>query len=84
MSQSVTSRFGVRILPREVILDTQGRAVEDTLKRLAMPVDKCRVGKYIELEFMEAPETARAKAETIAKSVLHNPLIETFKIEELK
>lgn len=77
------SKFVVQVLPREVILDTQGRAVEETLKRMNMPVQHCRVGKMIELEFDEPAAQARAKAENIAKKVLHNPLIETFKVIEV-
>ena len=70
-------------MPREVILDTQGRAVEQTLKLNNLAVDSCRVGKLIELEIDGDAKSARQKAEQIAKTVLHNPLIEKFEIQEL-
>lgn len=76
-------KFGIKIMPREVILDTQGRAVEQTLKLNHLEVDKCRVGRYVELEIEGSPDDARLKAEMIAKKVLHNPLIETFEVKGL-
>lgn len=77
-------RIGVRIMPRDVILDTQGRAVENTLKLSGMSVDNVRVGKFVELKINEATsEAAMATAEKIAKSVLHNPLIENYELSVL-
>lgn len=74
-------KFGVKIMPREVILDTQGRAVEQSLKLNDLSAGSVRVGRYVELEIEGTPEFARERAEKITKFVLHNPLIETFKIE---
>ncbi|GIL18401.1 MAG: phosphoribosylformylglycinamidine (FGAM) synthase subunit PurS [Oligoflexia bacterium] len=76
-------KFGVKIMPREVILDTQGRAVEQTLKLNHLDVEMCRVGKYVELEIEGTADDARLKAEMIAKKVLHNPLIETYEVKGL-
>lgn len=74
-------RVGVKVMPREVILDTQGRAVEHLLKQKQMSVSHCRVGRYVELEFQtESQEAALKQAKTIAETVLHNPLIETFEL----
>ncbi len=65
-------------MPREVILDTQGRAVEQTLKLSGQSGVQVRVGRFVELE-IEGDETAALKtAEKITKDVLHNPLIETY------
>lgn len=77
------TKIGVRILPREVILDTQGRAVEQTLKRLGQAGVHVRVGKFVELEIEGAESEALAKAKVIAQDVLHNPLIETFTLEKV-
>ena len=77
------NRFAIKVMPRDVILDTQGRAVEQTLKLNNMQVSSCRVGKLIELEIEGDANTARQKAEQIAKTVLHNPLLENFEIQEL-
>ncbi len=77
------NRFGVKVMPREVILDTQGRAIEQTLKLNKIPVHACRVGKFIELEIDGSESEAFARATEIAKAVLHNPLIETFEVKKL-
>lgn len=74
-------RIGVKVMPREVILDTQGRAVEQLLKQKQRAISHCRVGRYIELGIpAENPEAAMAEAKVIAETVLHNPLIETFEL----
>lgn len=78
----MTYRFGVKVMPREVILDTQGRAVEQTLQ-LQHLMAKCRVGKYIELEIEGNEKESLERAQLIAKGVLCNPLIEKFEIEKL-
>ncbi len=78
---SHTIRIGVKVMPREVILDTQGRAVEHLLKQKNILVNHCRVGRFVELEFaLESEEKALAQAQQIAEMVLHNPLIETFEL----
>lgn len=71
-------------MPREVILDTQGRAVEQTLKLSGQTGVGVRVGRFIELEIEGDSGTALKTAEKIAKDILHNPLIESFSIEEIK
>lgn len=75
-------RIGVKILPKNEVLDTQGRAVEGTLKAHKRDVNSCRVGKYVQLDIPElTEEKALAKAKEIAEFVLYNPLIETFELE---
>ena len=75
-------KIGVKILPKNEVLDTQGRAVEHTLKEHGRPVHHCRVGKYVQLDVAESdPQKALAKAKEIAEFVLYNPLIETFELE---
>jgi phosphoribosylformylglycinamidine (FGAM) synthase PurS component len=75
-------RYGVKVMPRDVILDTQGRAVEQTLELRKLSA-KCRVGKFIELEIEGPEEEGLKRAEEIAKFVLCNPLIEKFEILKL-
>lgn len=78
-------KIGVKILPKNEVLDTQGRAVEHTLKQNGKPVEQCRVGKYVQLDVAEAdPQKALARAKEIAEFVLYNPLIETFELEVVK
>ncbi len=74
-------RIGVKVMPREVILDTQGRAVEGILKQKKLTVEHCRVGRFVELDLQtENQDQAMQKAKSIAETVLHNPLIETFEL----
>ncbi|MEZ0392399.1 MAG: phosphoribosylformylglycinamidine synthase subunit PurS [Pseudobdellovibrionaceae bacterium] len=77
------TRIGVKIMPREVILDTQGRAIEQTLKLNGLPEASCRVGRFVELDLQVSSEKAKVQAEEIANKLLCNPLIETFEIKEL-
>ena len=77
-------KVAVRILPREVILDTQGRAVEQSLKLNGFHLESCRVGRYVELTLPGTPEEALASARKISEFVLYNPLIETFQVELIK
>ena len=78
----MTHRFGVKVMPRDVILDTQGRAVEQTLD-LKKLTAKCRVGKFIELEIEGSMDEGLKKADEIAKFILCNPLIEQYEIQKL-
>lgn len=77
-------KFGVKVMPREVILDTQGRAVEHLLKDNKFSLSGCRVGKYIEIELPVDSEAAgRDQIQKMADFVLHNSLLETYQIEKL-
>ncbi len=73
----------VKVMPRKEVLDSQGRAVEETLQRLGFKMDQVRIGKCIELEVSGSKEQALAEAKSIAEKVLHNPLIETFEVMEM-
>ena len=74
-------KIGVKILPRDVILDTQGRAVEQTLKQNNLAVEQARVGKYVELVINEtSQDLALKKADQIAKQLLCNALIEKYEM----
>lgn len=77
-------KFGVKVMPRDVILDTQGRAVEQTLKSHKFSVDHCRVGKFIEVEVPAKDETqGREMVKKMAEFVLYNPLIENYEIVKM-
>ena len=78
-------RFGVSVMPRDGILDPQGRAVEAALPQLgAQSVHDVRVGRRVELN-VEATEEAQAHAlvERLASELLANPLVERWHIERL-
>lgn len=77
-------KFGVKVMPREVILDTQGRAVEHTLKNNKFKISSCRIGRFVEIDVPADSEAqGREEARKIAEFVLANPLIETFEITRL-
>ena len=77
-------KVGVKILLKKEVLDSQGRAVEGVLKNQGSDVSSVRVGRYVVLDLpAQEKDVALRKAQEMAKSVLHNPLIETFELEVL-
>lgn len=78
-------KIGVRILPKNEVLDSQGRAVHSTLTQHGRKVEGVRIGKYVQLDIEASDEgKALAQAKEIAEFVLYNPLIETFELEVVK
>ena len=78
-------KIGIKIMPREEVLDTQGRAVEKILLQHGHQIQTCKVGKYIMVDVKDTDEkTALEQATKMATFVLHNPLIEKFEIQLLK
>ncbi len=78
-------RFAVNILPKDGILDPQGRAVEQSLPHLGLAgIGEVRVGRRVELA-VDAPDatTARALVDELARELLCNPMIEQYGIEAL-
>ncbi len=76
-------RFAVNVLPKDGILDPQGRAVEGSLGHLAIEgVSGVRVGRRVELTVdAETEADARATVERLAGELFSNPLIESYVIE---
>jgi phosphoribosylformylglycinamidine synthase subunit PurS len=76
-------RFAVNVLPKDGILDPQGRAVEGSLGHLGIEgVSGVRVGRRVELTVQADTETdARNTVERLAGELFANPLIESFSIE---
>jgi phosphoribosylformylglycinamidine synthase len=76
-------RFVVSVMPRDGILDPQGRAVETSLPHLGVTsVHGVRVGRRVELavEATDADE-ARGVVERLAGELFANPLIESWTVE---
>jgi phosphoribosylformylglycinamidine synthase subunit PurS len=72
----------VLVRPKEGILDPQGAAVEASLRKLGFAVSEARVGRLVEVDVDAATEEeARAKVDEMCKSLLANPLIESYEIE---
>ena len=65
------------------VLDPQGRAIGHALSGLGYPgIGEVRVGKRIEIELAETdPAAALAQAEEMARKLLANLVIESFKVE---
>ncbi|MDZ4660005.1 MAG: phosphoribosylformylglycinamidine synthase subunit PurS [Pseudomonadota bacterium] len=77
-------KIGVRIMPRSELLDSQGRAVFKLFKDQGKNIESVRVGRYVELDIrLSDKDQALKHAEEMAESVLHNPLIENYRIEIL-
>jgi phosphoribosylformylglycinamidine synthase len=78
-------RFAVNVLPREGILDPQGRAVEQSLPHLDVhTVADVRVGRRVELTIDAIDEAeARAVVERLAHELFSNPLIEQYEVERV-
>ena len=65
------------------VLDPQGKAIGHALHSLGFEgVGEVRVGKIIELSLVETdPQAARARAEEMARKLLANTVIESFRVE---
>jgi phosphoribosylformylglycinamidine synthase PurS subunit len=72
----------VLVRPKQGILDPQGQAVEESLRKLGFPVSAARVGRVVDLE-LELSDRAEAKAqvERMCGELLANPLIESVEID---
>jgi phosphoribosylformylglycinamidine synthase len=76
-------RARVRITLKDGVLDPQGKAIAESLRRLGYGgVQGVRQGKLIELDIAERePARASAEVERMCKDLLANPVIETYAIE---
>ena len=64
-------KIGIKVMPRDVILDSQGRAVEQSMVSNGFTrLTSCRVGKFIELEITASDQTA---AQVEAERMLTEP-----------
>jgi phosphoribosylformylglycinamidine synthase len=73
----------VTVMLKEGVLDPEGRAIGRALHTIGFAgVTEVRAGKVIELDLAETDEaSARATAEEMARRLLANPVIETFRVE---
>lgn len=78
----MTARVFVSLKP--TVLDPQGQAIRNALNAHGHPeVSEVRQGKFFDILLSGSltPEQAAATAETIARDVLANPVIENYRIE---
>ena len=73
----------VYVMPKAGVLDPQGKAIGQALAGLGFAgVADVRAGKVIELDLTETdPEAARQAAEAMARKLLANTVIESFRVE---
>ena len=76
-------RLRVTVMPKAGVLDPQGKAIAHALGSLGFAgVGEVRAGKVIELEVAETnPAAAKAQAEDMARRLLANAVIESFRVE---
>ena len=73
----------VTVMLKPGVLDPQGKAIGHALHTLGFEaVGEVRAGKVIELELAETdPAAARAAAEEMARRLLANTVIESYRVE---
>jgi phosphoribosylformylglycinamidine synthase len=73
----------VTIMLKDGVLDPQGKAIGQALHGLGFAqVGDVRAGKIIELELAETDaQAAKAAAEDMARKLLANQVIESFRVE---
>ena len=73
----------ITVMPKAGVLDPQGKAIGHALGSLGFNgVGEVRAGKVIELELTEADAgAALATAEDMARRLLANTVIESFRVE---
>jgi phosphoribosylformylglycinamidine synthase len=72
----------VTVMLKAGVLDPQGKAIGHALGTLGFTgLGEVRAGKIIELELAETdPAKARAQAEEMARKLLANTVIESFRV----
>ncbi len=74
----------VLVRPKQGILDPQGEAVQESLRKLGFAVGGARVGRLVDLEVeAETEQEARDQVERMCQQLLANPLVESFEIEHV-
>ena len=72
----------IKVTLKKGVLDPQGKAIAHALGTLGFSgVNDVRAGKVIELDLAETdPDKARAAAEEMARKLLANTVIESFRV----
>ncbi len=73
------TKYGIKVLPKKEVLDSQGRAVQSVLEKAGFSLDDCHIGKYFEVK----TDKGEVEIKKMAEYVLFNPLIEEITIESL-
>jgi phosphoribosylformylglycinamidine synthase subunit PurS len=75
-------KVSVTVMLKSGVLDPQGKAIAHALGTLGFTgVQDVRAGKVIEIELSESdPQKARVMAEEMARKLLANTVIESFRV----
>ena len=74
-------KLNVKIMPKNGVLDPQGKAIENSLNQLGFNnFSEIRQGKIIEIDIEEEEEKAISIAEDMCKKLLVNLIIEDYEI----
>lgn len=72
----------IHVRPRAELRDPQGDAVAGALRSIGLAIEGVRVGKEIVVRYEAADEAdARSRAETMARELLANPVVEDYTLE---
>jgi phosphoribosylformylglycinamidine synthase len=73
----------VYVTLKKSVFDPQGKAIHEALQSLGYQgISDVRQGKFFEVSLEGVtPDQARALADEIARKVLSNPVIESYRIE---
>jgi phosphoribosylformylglycinamidine synthase PurS subunit len=72
----------VLVRPKEGILDPQGQAVEQSLRKLGFAVGQARVGRVVDVDVdASSADEARERVDAMCRQLLANPLIESYEVE---
>ena len=79
----MSTKARVFVMPKIGVLDPQGKAIGHALGTLGFEgIGEVRTGKVIELELAETdPAAAKEAAEAMARKLLANTVIESFRVE---
>lgn len=76
----------VTVMPKQTVLDPQGRAVRDALHHLGLTAaETVRVGKFMEIDLAPGAADDRAaleeKLHALCRDLISNPVIEDYRLE---
>lgn len=76
-------RAQINVMPREELLDPQGKATQLGIKNLGFDsIDNIRIGKRIQLEIEASSEAAaRVQLDDACKKLLANLIMESYEYE---
>lgn len=72
----------VEVMPKEGILDPQGKAVQNALHQLGYTeVEQVKIGKRVQLDIAtDDPDVAKRRASEMGEKLLHNENVESFRV----